>query len=612
MNYKNIVIFLSFTLLLFYSSFSLHIVSAYASTANGALLHIDNLRKAAGPNELVQFNTTVTNNKHTRENFIIRYVGGNCVLCFPINMMMGDDGQRVYDSSPFGNHGTLHNFDFNENSGWVNGKNEVGKTALSFNGVDDYVEVPDSDSLKPDGITIGMWVKRTMSGLAEMLLSKYGGDYKEYYLEFRSDDKLHFIIGDSSANPYALSTCAITDTDWHYVTATYDGENLRVYLDSTDVTSGSPTGGPMVHNTRSVTIGKASWFNGLQFKGLIDEVRIYNRALTADEIVWLYNGSWKENLSRYKVELELGENTQMTFDVKVPKGAKAGYIRKFLLTAFPQSDPKYTETKTVTVEVLDHYDVAVSLDENEKSGKLGDSINFDAVVRNWGNVEDTYDISAEGGEEWSLSLSAESITVSPRKTGTITISVTVPSEARPGDSVSFRVQAVSRGDPNLVEQVEGAAVATVIYDFSIMAHSELEQGSPGSEVTFPLELRKLGTTPDTFDLEIKNTVDWDVEVDPSSLSLENGEAGKVVVRVRVPEDALIGQVNRMTIQAVSRGDPGVSAESSISVEVVTPFWERPDVRFLVGLIIGVLVGATLIGSIILRKTPIIRKRSRKG
>lgn len=258
-----------------------------------------------------------------------------------------------------------------------------------------------------------------------------------------------------------------------------------------------------------------------------------------------------------------------------------------------------------------HYTMAISLDENEKSGKPGNILNFDVPVKNWGNVEDTYDISVEDDKGWDISSSPESIAIPAGEEGIVTISVTVPSEACPGDSTSFHVQVVSLGDPSVVKQIGGTAIATAIYDFSITVHPKLGQGSPGSEVTFSLELRNLGTAPDIFDLEVENAVSWDVEVDPSSLSLENGETGKVAVKVRIPDDALIGQLKRITISYL-HGDPMVSAESSISVEVVTPFWERPDVGFLVGLIIGAFVGATLIGSIIFRRVPIIRGRSRKS
>jgi uncharacterized membrane protein len=348
------------------------------------------------------------------------------------------------------------------------------------------------------------------------------------------------------------------------------------------------------------------------FDGAIDEAYIYNRELTVEEIGWLYNRSWSESPTKYNIELGPEESTQLAFSVKVPENARAGHVQKFLLTTFPISNPENVETQSVTVEVLPKYDAEISLDETEQSGKPSDILTFQAALRNTGNVEDTYDISTEGRGGWDLSLSDNSVTVLPEEVGFFNFSVTVPPDALPGDSASFRIQATSRGDPKLTVHVEGTAVATAMSSFSMTLTPELGQGPPGSEVTFSVELKNLGTISDTINLEVDNTFGWDIEVDQRSLSLEIGETGKATVRVRVSEDALIGQTNVITIRALSSGNSEVSAQASFSVEVVTPFWEIPNVRFLLGLIIGILIGTTLTASIILRRTQIIPRRNQKG
>ena len=153
----------------------------------------------------------------------------------------------------------------------------------------------------------------------------------------------------------------------------------------------------------------------------------------------------------------------------------------------------------------------------------------------------------------------------------------------------------------MTTNVNGIAIATAIYRFNITSDPEVRQASPGSEAIFSLELKNLGTAPDNMSLEAENLIGWNIKVDPSNISLEIGETGKATVRVSVPEDALIGQTNTITIHAVSSGDPTVSATSSISIEVVTPFWDMPDVRFLIGVFVGVLVATTLTSTIILRR-----------
>ena len=592
-------LFLMLTLLI--PSISFYIFFAHASPENQNLLNIDNQRKAAHPNELVQFNATITNNKNNTETFIIRHAWENSSLWFPLDTTMGDDNQEVYDSSPFGNHGTLKNFNFNENSGWVS---QGSRTVLKFDGKDDYVEVARNASLEPShDMTILAWILlNDTSGWKPIVNHAYANGYSFDV----SGDQIYLALRQATGYTGAYVSAGLVAGNWTQVAMVLESDNeVKVYKNAEEqvFAYGSHGTGNIVYSDTNLTIGSGHIIKDSYFGGFIGEVCILNRALTPEEINWLYNDRWSENMSRYTVALSSGENAQAIFSVIVPEGVKAGYIQKFLLTTFPKSTPKYTETKIVTVETLEYRDVAVSLDENEKSGKPGSILTFEVTVKNLGNLNDTYDITVEGGEKWSLFLSAESLILSPGAVGPVTVSVTVPFEACPGDSVSFKVQAASRGDPSLVRQVKGVAIATAIYNFSITAPPELRQGSPGSEVTFSLELRNFGTAPDTFYLKVENALSWDVEVDPSNISLENGRTGQVAVRVRIPEDAFIGQLNRIIIHAVSRGDPNILAESSISVKVVTPFWERPDVTFLFGLLIGAFVGATLIGSIILRRAP---------
>ena len=587
MYYRHVFVFLVMFL------FSLNVIAVNALPEND-FLYADNPYKVASAGELVQFNVTIFNNKDIGETFVIHDVWENSVLRLPMGLV----GDNVYDGSPFGNHGT------NYGASLVDGK--IGK-ALSYDGIDNYMRVANHPSLNPtEAITLACWVKFDESiptgnlPIIHKAYTSHSSPHYQYGLWKWSVAQIMFQLTIDGVGNALISNAVLVPDIWYFIVGTYDGETIKLYVNGFLDKSRPQTGRISAYDTpldfaRYTNLEIYSRIDGF------DEVCVYDRALTAEEIGRLYNHSWEENLSRYNVELGPEENTQVIFNVKVPENASAGHVQKFLLTAFSLSNPEHVEVETVTVELLEHYDAEISLDENEKKGKPGETLTFQAALRNSGNIEDTYDIKADGGEAWNLSLPAESITVPAEEVGSFNISVTVPLDALPGDYTSFRIQAASRGNQNLTTNVNGTAIATAIYRFNITADPELRHASPGSEVTFSLELGNLGTAPDIFDLEVENAVSWDVEVDPSSLSLENGETGKVAVKVRIPENALIGQTNRITIQAISHGDPRVSAESSISVEVVTPFWERPDVRFLVGLIIGAFVGATLIGSIIFRR-----------
>ncbi len=106
-----------------------------------------------------------------------------------------------------------------------------------------------------------------------------------YYLMATSDHS-SFPAGDGifagtstteafGATPLALNT-------WAHIAATYDGTTLRMYVDGSQVASAARTG-VIKTSTNALTLG-GDPFYGQYFRGTIDEVRIYNRALSAAEV----------------------------------------------------------------------------------------------------------------------------------------------------------------------------------------------------------------------------------------------------------------------------------------------------------------------------------------
>jgi hypothetical protein len=78
-------------------------------------------------------------------------------------------------------------------------------------------------------------------------------------------------------------TTALSTTDWTHIAATFDGAVFRLYVNGTLATA-APLSGQIVTSAGALRIGGNSVW-GEFFAGLIDEVRVYNRALTASEIV---------------------------------------------------------------------------------------------------------------------------------------------------------------------------------------------------------------------------------------------------------------------------------------------------------------------------------------
>ena len=189
-------------------------------------------------------------------------------------------GATTIDNSGSGHNATLVN-----GPTWTTGKYGNG---ISFDGIDDYVSVANPSTLNfgTSDFTIAAWVKRQATGAEHNILSKTasgawvsGG--KEFYIS-GSDNTLGF--GCFGIGPDVHSTGTITDDGlWHYVTVTFtDSSNtVRLYIDG--VLSGNGTLNlPADVGSHAIRIGSNP--GGTFFRGALDEVRVFNRALSQSEI----------------------------------------------------------------------------------------------------------------------------------------------------------------------------------------------------------------------------------------------------------------------------------------------------------------------------------------
>jgi len=190
-------------------------------------------------------------------------------------------GTTAYDSSGNNRNGTLVNMD--PVASWVNGK--YGK-ALQFDGINDYVDISNSSDLNFQGnYTVSFWM-RTTSTSRNMLVAKHISGYPNGWCFTINEpaagpNKLTFFYG---TDLWVVANKIVNDGVWHFITGVVDYANslLLLYIDGELDKSGSITG-TFTPNTENIKFGSYSQ-GGSYFNGLLDEVRIYNRSLTAEEI----------------------------------------------------------------------------------------------------------------------------------------------------------------------------------------------------------------------------------------------------------------------------------------------------------------------------------------
>lgn len=186
-------------------------------------------------------------------------------------------GTRAVDSSPAAaNPGTLAGA----------ARSSAGRfgRALSFDGVDDRVDVKDSGSLDlTSAMTLEAWVKPSVTkGEWRTLVIKERRAGLAYALYSGTENARPSVHAFTSREYGTRGTRALALKTWSHLAATYDGARLRLYVNGVRVSSRALTNRMRVSRGALRIGGNDVW--GEYFKGIIDEVRIYDRALTAAEI----------------------------------------------------------------------------------------------------------------------------------------------------------------------------------------------------------------------------------------------------------------------------------------------------------------------------------------
>ncbi|MFB6192945.1 MAG: LamG domain-containing protein [Candidatus Nanohaloarchaea archaeon] len=198
-----------------------------------------------------------------------------------------------------GSGSTAYDFSGNNNDGTVNGSPVAGGTgplgvsSYSFDGSTDYISLP----FRPSGqtaFTVSAWIKLNTHKLNRIWMHGKDSNYSYSALTVNSSGIPGVSFEDAQSDGVSASaSSSISTGQWYMLTGTFDSGTATMYVDAVQVGSGTNTAVGSVDQIETTsdatTIGRECEFSENFFNGIISDVRLYNRALSASQIQTMYD-----------------------------------------------------------------------------------------------------------------------------------------------------------------------------------------------------------------------------------------------------------------------------------------------------------------------------------
>ena len=188
-----------------------------------------------------------------------------------------DSGGTAYDLSGNGNHGSL-------NGGVTQGvAGKSGLTSYSFDGSDDYADIPDANQYSEMSVSLCVYV-RDATGIQDFV-STNNGSNRGWLMTLRDSDRFRWYWGDGGSYN-EVGTVTPSSGNWYHLVGTFDGNYSRLYVNGT-LDDETVAGNLSTQSGNNTGLG-ANFNNNRNSDSIISDVRIYNRALSLEEVQEFY------------------------------------------------------------------------------------------------------------------------------------------------------------------------------------------------------------------------------------------------------------------------------------------------------------------------------------
>jgi len=179
---------------------------------------------------------------------------------------------------------------WDNNDGTVNGAtwttdSQQGGYALSFDGTDDVVDVPNNSNLEPDNVSVSVWIKTSGSAGDYIYKKEVGSTFNK--INLISDNTVRATMSAGGGTVDLDSTTSVGDGSYHHICMTYDGSEFELFIDGSSKATDTSLSGPCDYTQENIIIGNNGFSNS--FSGIIDDLRLYNKGLSDTEVSNLYS-----------------------------------------------------------------------------------------------------------------------------------------------------------------------------------------------------------------------------------------------------------------------------------------------------------------------------------
>jgi hypothetical protein len=307
--------------------------------------------------------------------------------------------------------------------------------ALNFDGLNDVVSVPHDASLSGFGntVTVEAWIRPEKVTGRQGIVGKWndlGSNNRRSVLLWASNDDVQFYVSGNGSNfPSALATNALTVGEWTHVAGTFDGNIIKVYINGVLSASTGFNGTLYNNSTDPLLIGAVDGGGSSRqhFDGDIDEVRLYNRVLCADEIMAHKNceltGSEAGLAASYSFNqgFAYGNNSGLDSAVDRSANGNTGLLQNFALNGATSNWTLSTDSlsggcSSYAAPLLTVYGNNQSINAGDVTPDVADSTDFGTVnvgesnencfylVNTGTDVLNVSSISVSGGDATEFSV----------------------------------------------------------------------------------------------------------------------------------------------------------------------------------------------------------------